>query len=656
MFKFGPYQLDQHTFRLTKKGIDIDIDIEIEPQVFNTLLLLIENRERVVTKGELLEKIWHGRAVSDQVITRIIYELRKILDEKSGQDSHIRTVRGKGYQFIAEVTENQQISHSAVEPSQPATTPDRPPLRKMILVLGLVVLAAVSFVLINQPSQPPNSSNNSSPVSNQKTYPVVAVLPIKVDTGNEELSILVQSLIDYLTNQLAVNLNMKVVHPDSLVSMGDELNDVWAIQKATRSDFIIQGFIEPVAEQRVNLHLTLYKNNVDGELIPYQLGAFQFPYPENVKQLNDLYKQRKVTVRSIIQIIKPGVIVKDNGNTETDDPEAYRLVIAAHHMLRNDDCEDIQRAEQLLLKAVERDDEFAYAYYQLFANYFKRVWLCGDSIEFHQKALAMAEIVQRLAPNSYNYNPIVRGMNAILIESNQVEKAYELSKDANWNDTDAINQKNYALRYAGFLNVANQQLDRILQLDPFYFSEKPINQAPNTLLYQNHFTEYLGLLAEPGNSYHDYYRGLSLMLTDKTLEATKILQGVIERTPTDLFGRLSQALLFILEHDNAGAIKIIDGIVQQRNEKKLTDGEMTYKLVQLYALANAHELALKNLQITVDQGFFPMNYFLNDPALNSIQNIEQFTAIVEQATQRHEAFAERFGLESESLVDLTLNQ
>ncbi len=52
----------------------------------------------------------------------------------------------------------------------------------------------------------------------------------------------------------------------------------------------------------------------------------------------------------------------------------------------------------------------------------------------------------------------------------------------------------------------------------------------------------------------------------------------------------------------------------------------------------------------------PMNYFLNDPALNTIQNTEQFTAIVEQATLRHEAFAERFGLESESLLDLTLNQ
>jgi len=206
------------------------------------------------------------------------------------------------------------------------------------------------------------------------------------------------------------------------------------------------------------------------------------------------------------------------------------------------------------------------------------------------------------------------------------------------------------------LNVASQHLDRILQLDPFYFSEKPIQQAPSTLLYQNRFKEHLALLAEQGNSYHDYFRGLNLLLTDKTLQATEILQGVIERTSTDLFGKLSQALLFILEQDKTAAIEVIDAIVQQRNEKKLTDGEMTYKLVQLYALANAQELALKNLQTAVDQGFFPMSYFLNDPALNSIQNTEQFTAIVEQATQRHEAFAERFGLESESLADLTLKQ
>jgi DNA-binding winged helix-turn-helix (wHTH) protein/tetratricopeptide (TPR) repeat protein/TolB-like protein len=643
VYQFGPFVIDSFTVRLLKNGVQV----EVEPQVYNTLLLLIQNRKRVVTKDELLEKIWQGRVVTDHVITRIIYELRKLLDDKNGEHSHIRTVRGKGYQFIAEISEspvpkqfNNKQSHTVKKARY-----------YLFGLIGLLLITATSFLFINEFSKQSNSAADSPQLPNAKIYPVVAVLPIKVEADNDELSMLVQSFIDYLTNQLAVNLNMKVIHPDSLVSLGDQLDDVWAIQEATRSDYIIQGFIEPVSDQKIKLHLNLFKSNISGELVPFSLGAFEFPYPNNSKELNALYKQRKVTIRSIIEIIKPGMVVNDDGYTETDDPEAYRLVIAAHHISRNDDCKDLQRAEDLLLKAVQRDDEFAYAYYQLFANYFKRVWVCGDSIEYHQKALEMAETVQRLAPNSYN--PITLGMNHILIVSNQVEKAYELLKDAGWDNPDIINHKNYGLRYAGFLNLASQQLQRILQIDPYYFSEKPIHQSPNTLLYQNRFSEFLSLLAEPGNSYHDYYRGLSLVLSDKSDEATHILRGVTERKSADLFGKLSQALLLIIEVDYPAAIEVIDEVVKQRMDKKHTDGEMTYKLAQLYAMAGAQELALNKLQTAVNQGFFPMNYFLRDPALKSVQTSEQFTAIVRQAHQRHQAFAERFGLQAETLFGLS---
>ena len=647
MFEFGPYHLDSAAVRISKNGKEV----ELEPQVFNILLLLIERRERVVTKDELLEEIWYGRAVSDHVITRTIYELRKILDDKSGQESHIRTVRGKGYQFIAEVIESQPMNKPARVPSEPVSRFGISSRYKLISVVGLTLLLAVIFVLINQYNEQSSSINNFQRLSNQNTYPIVSVLPIEVEEGNEELSMLVQSLIDYLTNQLAINLNMKVIHPDSLVHMGEQLNDIWAIQKATRSDFIIKGFIESVTDQNINLHLSLYKNNGAGELTPFTLGAFEFPYPKNTKGLNDLFKQRKVTVRNIVEIIEPGIIINDNGNFETDDPEAYRLVIAAHHMSRTDDCKDMRRAEQLLLKAVDKDDEFVYAYLQLFTNYYKRVWICGESIDYYQKGLEMAKIVDRLAPNTYNAINIRRS--TILVESNHVEQAYNLSKDADWFDPDAIYDKSYSLRYAGFLNANNKNLERILLLDPFFFNEKPIKQAPNTFLYQNRFKEHLALLAEPGNSYHDYFRGLNLLLSGYRNQANEILQGVVDRTPTDLFGQFSQALLYIVKNDAPSAIKTIDAIVKLRNEKNHTDGEMTYKLAQLYALADMPKLALEHLQISVDQGFFPVNYFLTDPAIKSIQDIEPFSVIISQAYQRHLAFAEQFGLEPETLIGLS---
>lgn len=646
MYEFGSYQLDPDTVRLLQNGIDVDV----EPQIFNTLLLLIKNRERVVSKGELLEKIWHGRSVTDYVITRIIYELRKIVDDANTAAFHIRTVRGQGYQFVAKVTESEGLNPYIAESNPANKNQTQLHLHGWLKAFALLVVIMIAYLMIKRSINPSDSdSGESSPVQN--IYPSIAVLPIEVAPGNEELSILVQSLIDYLTNQLALNLNMKVIHPDSLMSMANQLDDIYAIQQTTRSDFIIQGFVQSVTDQSINLHLILYKKKSDGEMEPFPLGAFEFPYPKNIKELNDLYKQRKVTVRSIVKIIEPSMTVNDDGSFETADSEAYRLVIAAHHMSRSDDCKDMQRAEQLLLKAVERDDEFVYAYLQLFTNYYKRVWICGESTDYHQKGLAMAEIIDRLAPNTYQ--SVATRRSTILVESNQVEQAYEFSKNADWNNPDAIYDKSYSLRYAGFLNITNQNLDRILQLDPFFFNEKPIQQAPSTLLYQNRFDAHLALLAEPGNSYHDYFRGLNLFLTDDVGQAAVILQGVVDRTAEDLFGQFSEALLHIIEGDDSKAVEVINYIVTLRKENNHTDGEMTYKVAQLYTLANVQKLALQNLQTSVNQGFFPMNYFKVDPALNSIKNTQRFNSIIEQATLRHQAFAERFGLKPETNINLT---
>ncbi len=239
------------------------------------------------------------------------------------------------------------------------------------------------------------------------------------------------------------------------------------------------------------------------------------------------------------------------------------------------------------------------------------------------------------------------GRNTILVESNQAEEAYEISRHADWDDPAAIYRGVYGLRYAGFLDKASDHLDRILQLDPYYFSEKPIQQSPSTLLYQNRFDEHLSLLAEPGNSYHDYYRSLNLVLTGNEKEAKVLLEAVVAKTPDDLFGQFSQALLHVINQDESAVLALVEKMLAARKANNHNDGEMTYKLLQLYALIGADQKALDALQLAVDPGFFPFNYFLVDPALKSIRETSKFNEIVKQAVQRHEAFAERFGLESE---------
>lgn len=638
-FEFGPFQLHEESVKLTKD----DAEIKLEPLVFDVLLYLVRNQNKVVTKDEMLNQLWGGRVLSNHVITRIIYQLRKVLNDHDPSNNYIRTVRGKGYQFVTPITLSLNASPQTPQPGSAKATLWKA-ITKMSYwgLLGVVMLFLMIGWFLLKIGQSNNHAGDELMFDNQSNYQILTILPIAVSSDTDELSILVMSLIDYLTYQLVNHFNMKVVHPDSLSHEDKQNNDIYAIQRSTNANYLIEGFIESNLGEQINLRLNLYKMNPNGSMEVFPLGAFGFSYPHNSQDLKEFYRARKITARSILEIIKPGLTLSSDRDFETLDPEAYRLVIAAHHIARSDDCDDIQRAEQLLLQAIERDDQFVYAYLKLFNNYYQRIWICGDSTDYHAKGLAMARMIDQLAPNKYQAVAVRKS--TILVESNQVELAFDFSQHADWNDPRALYDMSYSLRYAGFLNRSAVNIDRILQLDPLFFSEKPILHAPNTLLYLNRFEDHLKLLAEPGNSYHDYFRGLNLLLSGKPSAARQILQPVVKRTPEDLFGLFAMGLIHIIDEEYEAAKQVVEGIIKQREDNHHTDGEMTYKLAQLFALAGYDELALKHFQLAVDQGFFPVSYFLRDPAMRSIMASDSFHKTVEQAANRHRAFAQKYGL------------
>jgi DNA-binding winged helix-turn-helix (wHTH) protein len=88
---FGDHMLDDERREL-RRGAET---IAVEPQVFDLLIYLIRNRDRVVSKDDLIDAIWGGRAVSDSTLTSRINAARKALGD-SGQDQKlIRTVARK---------------------------------------------------------------------------------------------------------------------------------------------------------------------------------------------------------------------------------------------------------------------------------------------------------------------------------------------------------------------------------------------------------------------------------------------------------------------------------------------------------------------------------------------------------------------------------
>lgn len=99
IYQFGPFELDLATVELRAKG-----EIRsLEPQVFALLALLIENHARLVSKDEIIEKVWDGRVVSDAAVASRVKSARQALGDDGQAQRFIKTIHGKGFRFVAEV-------------------------------------------------------------------------------------------------------------------------------------------------------------------------------------------------------------------------------------------------------------------------------------------------------------------------------------------------------------------------------------------------------------------------------------------------------------------------------------------------------------------------------------------------------------------------
>jgi TolB-like protein len=99
LFLFSDYRLDTDRREL-RRGLEA---LSVEPQVFDLLVYLVENRDRVVNRDDLLASIWGGRIVSDSTLTSRINATRKAIGDSGEEQKLIRTIARKGFRFVGEV-------------------------------------------------------------------------------------------------------------------------------------------------------------------------------------------------------------------------------------------------------------------------------------------------------------------------------------------------------------------------------------------------------------------------------------------------------------------------------------------------------------------------------------------------------------------------
>jgi DNA-binding winged helix-turn-helix (wHTH) protein/TolB-like protein/tetratricopeptide (TPR) repeat protein len=198
----GDFLIDTARYRISSGGDAVPV----EPKVFDLLVYLIRNRDRVVTREELFETVWEGRPVSDATLSNHIKSARKALGDSGELQQTIQTVRGRGYQFIASVSEVAGGAAPAAPTTPVAASPlaalpvaapvRRPGRRPWVLPLTAFLLLAAATLFWW-----PRSNNAEVPVDTGRTG--LLVVPLDIYGPRSEAA---QLWANQLTRELIDNL------------------------------------------------------------------------------------------------------------------------------------------------------------------------------------------------------------------------------------------------------------------------------------------------------------------------------------------------------------------------------------------------------------------------------------------------------------------
>lgn len=124
IFRFEDIEVDLERFELRRGGTHV----HLEPQVFDVLVYLVQHRDRVVTKEELLDNVWGDRFVSESALTSRLKAARKAVGDSGKEQRLITTVHGRGYRFVATVLAETPAERPAppVDANAEATEPSAP--------------------------------------------------------------------------------------------------------------------------------------------------------------------------------------------------------------------------------------------------------------------------------------------------------------------------------------------------------------------------------------------------------------------------------------------------------------------------------------------------------------------------------------------------
>jgi TolB-like protein len=384
IYSFGAFRLDAAACEL-RSG---DERVPLEPQVLALLRLLLDNRDRLVGKDEIVEKVWRGRIVSDAAISSRVKSLRQALGDDGAAQKLVRTVPKLGFRFVAEV----EVS-GGPEPS-PAMLPDLAP-----------------------------------EVSAPSSRPSIAVLPFAVLGDPEAAAGLAEALPHDLIAELSRLRWLFVIARGSSFRFRGPDADLAAVRTALNAAYCLTGSVE-VGDRLMLLTVELSDTRDRGVIWSERFRA----------PLDAVHEIREQIVRAVVGALELQVPIVEARRARLSSPEnldawaAYHLGLSQMYRFTPDGA---GRAAALFRRALELEPGFARAHAGLSFTHFETAFL-----SFTDAPAEAAALAQRAAEASLEHDPLDPFCNLVMGRVFWLRKDLEASLP--WLDRAVALNPNYA--------------------------------------------------------------------------------------------------------------------------------------------------------------------------------------------------------------------
>jgi TolB-like protein/DNA-binding winged helix-turn-helix (wHTH) protein/Tfp pilus assembly protein PilF len=560
LYRFGDFELDLDAMQLRSRGEPV----RLEKRPLDLLVMLVRSHGRMVGRDDIVAALWPAKVIIDfdSGLNTLVRKVRSALGDSPDHPKFVETVPGRGYRFVAAVTEAvPQAQPAPIVRQTPAANeavvrpPERWQWRLVAAAASLAVIAVLGALVLlrGEPASSTGAANTETGVQGvqQKTTGVVtlAVLPFKPLTESDRNESLELGMTETLISGLNGNSRLQVAPLSSVRRYAGGEQDALTAGRQLGVAAVLEGYLQRAGDRlRVSVRLL---DTRDGR----QLVADSYD-----ESFTDIFSVQDA-IASRVQDAFMAELVGDAVSLphETRDAEAYQLYANGRFYLRRNEA-GMRRAIAYFSGAIERDPEFARAYVGL------------------AEAYALLGVYGAIAPRDAFPNARAAVDKALLLDPELGEAYAQLG--------------HIKVQYERDWPAAATAFDRAIALSPSY---APAHQwVGHYLAYMGNIDEGLARIRdaqqlEPASPAYAALIGMFLNYQRRYDEAIDQLTKTLEMDPSLDLAHTHLAVAYMYRGEFELAID------ELARTSSVTPGSSGY-LGQIYALSGRRDEALAEIE------------------------------------------------------------